>query len=207
VPADYSFQPSDAGTHMFAGGVTLYTAGTWDITATDATGNLTDSTDVAVIPAPAVAFQVIAPAIVVSGTPFDITVEAVDSFGNIDTNYAGIVAFSTTDPDAGVVLPLNYTFQPSDAGRATFPNGVTLITPGDETVTVTDTIRSITGSVTVTVAGGNAPSRRGADRRSGPALDTASPERIALDWLFGTGEEERPSAWEQWQPIRNALGA
>jgi hypothetical protein len=28
APADYTFQPSDAGSHMFAGGVTLYTAGT-----------------------------------------------------------------------------------------------------------------------------------------------------------------------------------
>jgi hypothetical protein len=47
VPADYTFQPSDAGTHTFAVGVTLYTAGTW---ATDTVSGVTGSTTVDQIP-------------------------------------------------------------------------------------------------------------------------------------------------------------
>jgi hypothetical protein len=56
-----------------------------------------------------------------------------------------------------VLLPSDYTFQPSDGGMVTFPSGVTLITLGDETRTVTDTASGITGSVTVTVTSPAAP--------------------------------------------------
>src|SRR5262249_43274420 len=51
-----------------------------------------------------------------------------------------------------VVLPPNYAFTPTDAGIHTFPNGVTLVTAGSQTLTATDTITSsITGSRTITV--------------------------------------------------------
>jgi hypothetical protein len=58
-----------------------------------------------VIGAPAVAFRMIAPPNAISGTPFDITVVAVDPFGNTDTNYQGTVTFCTSDTDPAVVLP------------------------------------------------------------------------------------------------------
>ncbi len=35
LPADYTFQTSDQGSHTFPSGVTLFTAGTWDVTAMD----------------------------------------------------------------------------------------------------------------------------------------------------------------------------
>jgi endonuclease/exonuclease/phosphatase family metal-dependent hydrolase len=157
VPGDYSFQPSDAGTHTFAGGVTLYTAGTSDVTAIDTASNVVGSTTVTVIAAPAVAFRLIAQSTAFSGTPFDITVVAVDPFGNTDTNYQGTVTFSTSDSDPGVVLPTDYTFQPSNSGTVTFPNGVTLITPGDETLTATDTVSGITSNISIAVSGPAAP--------------------------------------------------
>jgi hypothetical protein len=72
------------------------------------------------------------------GVPFDVTVSAVDAYGNIDTNYQGTVTFSTSDADRGVVLPADYTFQPSDQGSVTFAGGVTLMTPGYQALTVTD---------------------------------------------------------------------
>jgi hypothetical protein len=50
-----------------------------------------------------------------------------------------------------VVLPPNYTFQPGDQGQVTFPGGFTLITPGSQTLTATDTLSGISGSITVTV--------------------------------------------------------
>jgi hypothetical protein len=148
VPANYTFQPSDVGTHTFVGGVTLYTAGTWDVTATDTASNLAGSTNVTVVAAPAVAFQMIAPPSVVSGVPFDVTVVAVDSFGNIDTNYQGTVTFSTSDPDPNVVLPADYTFTD---GVHTFSSGVTLSTVGDQAITVTDAASGITSSITIAV--------------------------------------------------------
>jgi hypothetical protein len=74
------------------------------------------------------------------------------AYGNIDTNYRGTVAFATTDPDPGVMLPLIYTFQPSDAGTVTFSGEVTLFTTGNPTLTVTDLDSGITGSITVTIA-------------------------------------------------------
>jgi hypothetical protein len=96
LPADYPFTPADGGTHTFPGGATLYTAGTWDVTASD-TGNpgLSGVGYVAVTPAPAVQFVVTAPAQATSGSPFDLTVTAVDAYGNTDTNYQGTVTNGT----------------------------------------------------------------------------------------------------------------
>jgi hypothetical protein len=56
-----------------------------------------------------------------------------------------------------VVLPADYTFTTGDGGDNgvhTFSGGVTLITGGDQTLTATDKVSGITGSVTVTVGPG-----------------------------------------------------
>jgi hypothetical protein len=152
LPADYTFQPSDAGQVTFSGGATLYTAGTEDVTVTDtANSQITGTTNVNVVAGSAVAFNVIATPTSPSGTPFDVTVVAVDAYGNTDTNYAGTIHFTTSDMDPGVVLPPDYTFQSSDAGMVTFFSGATLITSGSQTITVTDVNSGITGSVIVTV--------------------------------------------------------
>jgi hypothetical protein len=107
--------------------------------------------------APADHFQITATPNAVSGTPFDITLTASGSWGNIDTGYQGTVTFSSTDPHAGVVLPADYTFTTGvggDFGVHTFSGAVTLITLGDQTLTVTDKASGITGSVTITVGPG-----------------------------------------------------
>jgi hypothetical protein len=96
-------------------------------------------------------FVVMAPATAVSGTPFDITVMAVDAYGNIDTNYSGMITFSSTDTDPNVLLPADYAFQPGDAGTHTFSAGVTLITSGSQTISVADLNGGITGSTIVTL--------------------------------------------------------
>src|SRR5262249_26048612 len=103
-------------------------------------------------PGAAVSLVVVAAsASVQPGAPFDITVTALDPFGNLDVNYQGTVTFSTSDSDPGVVMPADYAFTPADAGVHTFPGGVTVITPGDQTITTTDTASGITGSSSVTV--------------------------------------------------------
>jgi hypothetical protein len=102
-------------------------------------------------PGNAVYFALAAPANVPSGTPFDITVTALDPYGNTAVNYQGTVTFSTSDTDPAVVLPADYTFTAADAGVHTFTGGVTLSTPGAQTITATDTASGITRTVTVTV--------------------------------------------------------
>jgi hypothetical protein len=93
----------------------------------------------------------------IAGTAFDITVTALDANGNLDTGYQGTATFSTTDPDSGVVLPADYTFTTGtggDNGVHTFPGAVTLLTVGNQTLTVTGKVSGMTISVTITVGPG-----------------------------------------------------
>ena len=106
--------------------------------------------------ASATAFVLSAPAKVTVGLPFDLTVTAVDPFGQAAVGYIGTVTFTTSDPDPGVVLPADYTFTTANAGMHTFTDTglgeTTLITRGQQTVTATDTADgSITGSANVKV--------------------------------------------------------
>jgi hypothetical protein len=112
--------------------------------------------------ASATAFILAAPGMVTSGVPFDMTVAAVDPFGQVAVGYTGTITFSTTDPDPRVVLPADYRFRPGDAGQVTFRGGVTLITPGDQLVSVADTADdTITGSALVTVSPAPGPGAPG----------------------------------------------
>jgi sugar lactone lactonase YvrE len=113
----------------------------------------TDPTTLGYLP-PKSRLLITAPATAVSGTPFDITVTALDASGNIDTSYDGTVSFSATDPDSGVLLPADYTFTTvvgGDNGVHTFSGGVTLLTLGAQTLSVRDTVSGITGRADVTV--------------------------------------------------------
>jgi hypothetical protein len=154
LPGDYTFTAADAGAHTFAAGVTLITAAPESVTARDTSnGSISGFASVLVSPAAASTLVVSAPSTVVSGSPFNLTVTAMDRFGNVATGYLGTVQFTTSDTDPGVVLPPNYTFTAADAGTHTFPAGATLITVGPQTVTATDTVNgSITGSASVNVA-------------------------------------------------------
>jgi hypothetical protein len=89
-----------------------------------------------------------------------VTVTAVDPFGQVALGYTGTVTFSTSDRDSGVVLPADYTFSASDQGTHTFSGGFTLITPGDQTITATDTAVGFSATAVVTVQGSGAPARR-----------------------------------------------
>jgi hypothetical protein len=50
-----------------------------------------------------------------------------------------------------LILPAAYTFTAADAGVHTFSGGLTLITPGNQTITATDTASGMTRTVTVTI--------------------------------------------------------
>jgi hypothetical protein len=112
--------------------------------------------------ASATTFLVNAPDMVQSGVPFDVTVTALDPFGQLAAGYTGTVTFSTTDADPGVVLPADYAFTLDDGGVHTFTDTglgeTTLITPGDQMLTVMDTADNIiSGSATITVSAAPAP--------------------------------------------------
>jgi hypothetical protein len=164
--------------------------------------------------ASATAFVLSAPNIVTSGVRFDVTVTVVDPFGQVAVGYTGTVTFSTTDPNPGVVLPPDYSFQPSDAGQATFPGGFMLMTPGDQMLTVVDTADdTLTGSALVTVdstAPGPGSQRPGQPpqpgrwpRSAAPASEPSPGQVMAVDRWFASlnkGDVGFPLA----QPIRHA---
>jgi hypothetical protein len=93
-------------------------------------------------------FAISAPASVMAGTSFSITVSAEDTSNNVLTTYRGRIRFTSSDSFA--VLPPDYAFTTADAGVHTFT--VTLQTSGSQTITVNQlTHPSFRGTVTVTV--------------------------------------------------------
>jgi hypothetical protein len=167
LPGDYTFTAADAGTHTFT--ATLTKAGSQVLTATDTVnGALTSSqAGIVVIGADLDHFALIAPVVVTAGSPFDVTVLALDAFNNFAT-YTGTVSFTSTDNDSGVVLPPPYTLSADDAGAHVFRNGFTLITEGLQTLTVTDQATGISWSVYVLVKPGDAPHIRTGTVWTGP---------------------------------------
>jgi hypothetical protein len=146
--------------------------------------------------ASATALVLSAPDMVHTGVPFDVTLTAVDPFGQVAVGYNGTVTFSTTDPDPAVVLPADYTFTPDDAGVHTFPGATTLITPGDQMLSVMDTAdNTISGSALVTVNSPAPPPGVGAIRPSSPTpipdrtparSEPSHPEVAAVDRLLAS---------------------
>ena len=118
--------------------VTLKTAGTQSVTATDAmTPSLTGTqSGITVNPSVAVAFILAAPATVAKDAAFSVTVTAVDAYGNVcTTGYQGTVKFSSSDDNA--VLPDKYAFTAADGGAHTF-TGVKLRKKGMQNISVFD---------------------------------------------------------------------
>jgi N-acetylneuraminic acid mutarotase len=154
---------SDAGPNNFFNGLideaTVYNRGlsageVRDIYLNGAAGKFqtfSRAANVNVVAAAAAGFRISAPAHVTSGAPFDVTVIAVDPYGNVATGYRGMVTFSVTDHDPAVVLPADYTFSADDQGTHRFTGEFTLITPGMWTLTAADLANGLTQDVMVTV--------------------------------------------------------
>ncbi len=146
LPGLYTFVGADNGSHALP--VTLKTAGTSTVSATDGTliattGNLT------VNPGSASMLALTStPASLTAGSTGSVTVTALDAYGNTATGYLGTVAF--TSSDGAWTGPANYTFTGGNAGVHTFSNAYTLKTAGSQTITATDVP---TSSITGTSAG------------------------------------------------------
>src|SRR5207245_2727568 len=137
LPANYTFVSGDSGVHTFS--ATLKTSSTRSITVTDTvTTSITGTqSGIQVIPAAVNSLAVAGYASpTTAGAAHNFTVTAKDAFGNTATNYAGTVAFSSTDAQA--TLPANYTFVSGDGGVHTF--SATLKTAGTQSITATDTV-------------------------------------------------------------------
>jgi hypothetical protein len=71
--------------------------------------------------------------------------------GSRDTIINSPIRF--TSSDSAAVLPPIYEFTAADAGSHTFTNGVTLMTPGSQSITATaPNATPITGTATVMVS-------------------------------------------------------
>jgi hypothetical protein len=152
VPLNYTFVPAtDNGAHTFTSGVTLVSAGSQSITVTDTVAtSVTATAPVSVTAAAINHFAFTGPTNVSSGIAFTITVTAQDAFNNAVTGYAGTVHFTKSDSAGGTAVPGNYTFVPAtDSGAHTFTGGVTLVSLGAQTVTVSDGISSGTDNLNV----------------------------------------------------------
>lgn len=94
--------------------------------------------------------NVLVPATAAAGTPFTITVTVMYQ-GKQDAVVNSVIQFASSDSAA--VLPGYYPFTSADAGSHTWVNGVTLMTPGSQTITASMVKEAgINGTVTVVVS-------------------------------------------------------
>ena len=137
LPANYTFTTTDHGTHTFT--ITLKTAGSQSITATDASTSTITGTLSGISVSPAAASQLVLAGLATSispGVAQTFTITAMDPYGNVASGYTGTVQFTSTDPLAS--LPASYSFMTADAGS--HPFAVTFGTQGTQTLTAMDTL-------------------------------------------------------------------
>jgi hypothetical protein len=124
-------------------------------------------------------FSVTTTTSVVAGSPFTITVSALNSYGNAATTYNGTVSFTSSDPMFVNPGPLTLA---SGLGQTT----VTLKTAGTQTITATDTTTStLTGAGSFTVAGGVAVSVQLSNIQSLAYVDGAFPFTVTAFDAYG----------------------
>jgi hypothetical protein len=182
LPADYQFRNVDQGVHRFPAGATLYTAGTWDVTATDTHSGITGLADVNVIAAAANHISFTEPATVTAGVPFPITVTVQDAYNNTVPTYTGTVHFMATN---GAMA--QYTFQPADLGQRTF--NIAVYRAQTLGVTGTDTATGITGMTSFVITPAAADHLVFLQPPSDTAAgQTLSPVSVAIVDLYGNVE-------------------
>jgi hypothetical protein len=162
APTSYTFTLADAGNHTFpAGTATFMTPGYHDLTVVDSVTPTIAGSQllIEVIEPPHLDhFEVagLTDPSIANDTVSDVTVTAIDQFGNVFDVYEGTVHFTSTDPEAS--LPADYPFVLADAGVHAFPASVMFAIAGDQTVSVEDASDATrTGSQTVTVTPEAAP--------------------------------------------------
>ncbi|HMC68206.1 MAG TPA: hypothetical protein VKJ07_03550, partial [Mycobacteriales bacterium] len=141
LPAPYTFTAADAGQHTFS--MTLETAGTFNVTASD--GAISGTGAFAV--APAAATNCDLAVIGKAGAEVGFRVKMMDAFANLATTYGGTLTFDSSDPQAQ--LPAPATYGPSDRGSRDFT--AVLPTPGDQIIRATDPAAAFSCQGTVSI--------------------------------------------------------
>ena len=143
LPSDYTFLPDDLGTHTFINGITLMTAGTQFIAATDTVTSsiIGFQTGITVSVASGIHFLVSGfPSSTTAGVAYNLMVIAKDAYNNTVVDYSGTIKITSSDSKA--ILPSNAGLI-SGVGSFT----VTLETAGSQTITASDIVTAfITGS-------------------------------------------------------------
>jgi hypothetical protein len=158
--------------------LTINTAGTYTLAAssngcgTNGTTACTGATSSSftVSAAAAKTLTVSTPSNVIAGTAFNITVTALDQFGNTATGYSGTVKFALGTADAGATGLGNYQFTTgtgNDNGVHTFSVKLTVPT-STQTIAATDTVTATITGITNSFAVGPAAT-------SGQGTMTVSP--------------------------------
>jgi hypothetical protein len=140
LPVNYTFTAADNGTHTFT--LTLKTAGTQKVTATDTATSATTGISAGIAVSPAAASQFVLSGLSSSatvGASQTFTVTAKDAYGNVATDYTGTVTLTCSDT-AATFSSASYTFTTSDKGVHSF--SVAFKTAGSQSVTVKDTSNS-----------------------------------------------------------------
>jgi hypothetical protein len=184
LPADYAFTAGDGGTHTFSGGVTLKTAGSQAVTATDTmTGSLTgNQPGITVNPATATQLAVTTqpPATALLGTGFGLAVAAEDAYGNVVPTFSGTITVALKDNPTGATLG-GTTSAPLSNGVATF-SGLTLDKTG-------------AGYTLQATGGGLTPATSNAFNVNSLALSPASvPEFRPVGTVVGTLSSTEPGS-------------
>jgi len=103
---------------------------------------------------------------VTAGTTVSPVVTALDIHNNTKTDYTGTITFASTDAHGSLVLPAPYAFVGGDNGVHTFTGEVTLVTSGEQTVTVTGDTKTGT-QIDITVSADTATVVRVEDANDG----------------------------------------
>ena len=144
LPSTITFTDNGNGTGTLAG--TVGAPNSYGITFTAQNGvspNASQNFTLNVVAGLASRIAISVPAAATIGSAFNFTVTAYDLFGNQATGYNGTITFSSSDP--GALRPANTTLT---NGTGTF--SATLVTPGVQTITATDTVNT---GLTITSSG------------------------------------------------------
>jgi len=114
-----------------------------------------------------------------AGVAWGFLLTAKDAHGNTVTDYSGTVSWSSSDSQA--VLPESYSFLPQDAGVKSFAGGLVLRSAAQSTVTITDSVLSVSRQLgPITVIPGAVSSTASVLTSSSTSVATDTGESISL---------------------------